>query len=93
MKQLKLLAVLSAALCVPGAALRALHFLNGFDTQTGLPVSGSAWAWYCIALFVLCGAAYAAPPPERPNHAVPKAPGKPSFRGLPSAPRKNIGGD
>ena len=30
-----------------------------FDTQTGLPVSGSAWAWYCIALFVLCGAAYA----------------------------------
>ena len=59
MKQLKLLAVLSTALCVPGAALRALHFLNGFDTQTGLPVSGSAWAWYCIALFVLCGAAYA----------------------------------
>lgn len=60
MKRSKFLPVFAVVLCVPGVVARALHFLNGFDSRNGLPVTGNAWVWYCAVFFLLCAAAYAA---------------------------------
>lgn len=53
------LSVLAVAMCIPGAILRALHFMKGFDYATGLPVSGSMWMIGCIILFIVCAVVYA----------------------------------
>ena len=47
MKRSKFLPVFAVVLCVPGVVARALHFLNGFDSRNGLPVTGNAWVWSC----------------------------------------------
>ena len=59
MNRNKLLPVLAVALCVPGVVVRALHLLNGFDLDTGLPAVGDAWVWYFTALLVVAAVAYA----------------------------------
>lgn len=59
MKLSKYLPVLTVALCVPGIALRALHFLNGFESRSGLPLVNGKWLWYCIGLFIVCAVIYA----------------------------------
>lgn len=59
MKLSKALPVLAVVLCVPGIALRALHLLNGFDIDTGLPAIGSRWVWYCAVFFAVCAVLYA----------------------------------
>ena len=60
MKRSKFLPVFAVVLCVPGVVARALHFLNGFDSRNGLPVTGNAWVWYCAVFFLLCAAVAAA---------------------------------
>ena len=59
MKLTKLLPIWAVLLCVPGIALRALHFLNGFDSVNGLPVAEDIWIWLCAAFFVMCAMGYA----------------------------------
>ena len=59
MNRNKLLPVLAVALCVPGVVVRALHLLNGFDLDTGLPAVGDAWVWYFAALLVIAAVVYA----------------------------------
>lgn len=59
MKISKALPALAAALCLPGIVLRALHLLNGFDIDTGLPAVGNRWVWFCIVLFAACAVLYA----------------------------------
>ena len=59
MNRNKLLPVLAVALCVPGVVVRALHLLNGFDLDTGLPAVGDAWVWYYAAFLVIAAVVYA----------------------------------
>ena len=59
MKQTKRLPFLAVLLCVPGIVVRALHFLNGFDSMSGLPTDG-IWIWLCVVFFAVCAAGYAA---------------------------------
>ena len=40
MNKTKLLPLAAAALAIPGIGLRALHLLNGFDVDSGLPTAG-----------------------------------------------------
>ncbi len=59
MKFAKYLSILAIVMCVPGAALRALHFMKGFDYATSLPVAGDMWLVSCVVLFVACMVVYA----------------------------------
>ncbi|WP_346704673.1 hypothetical protein [uncultured Agathobaculum sp.] len=59
MNRYKLLPVLAVALCVPSVVVRALHLLNGFDLDTGLPAVGDAWVWYFTAFLVVAAVVYA----------------------------------
>ena len=59
MKLTKALPVAAVALCVPGVGLRALHVLNGFDIQTGLPAFDDPWVWSLIAMLAACAVLYA----------------------------------
>ena len=70
MNKTKFLPLAAAALAIPGIGLRALHLLNGFDVDTGLPTAGSPWVWVCTAFFALCAVLYgvlAAPLREQEN--------------------------
>ena len=58
MNKTKLLPLAAAALAIPGIGLRALHLLNGFDVDSGLPTAGSPWVWVCAVFFVLCAVLY-----------------------------------
>ncbi len=58
MKLIKILPAAAFGMCVPGMILRALHFLNGFDVDTGLPTAGTPWMWYCVILLLVCAVAY-----------------------------------
>jgi len=58
MKLLKILPAAAFGMCVPGMVLRALHFLNGFDVDSGLPTAGTPWMWYCVILLLVCAVAY-----------------------------------
>ncbi len=58
MKLAKKLPALAFIMCVPGIVLRALHFLNGFDADTGLPSTGAPWVWYFTILLTACAIAY-----------------------------------
>jgi len=58
MKQTKILPATAFAMCVPGIVFRALHFLNGFDVDTGLPITGTHWMSYCIVLLLVCAVVY-----------------------------------
>ncbi|WP_125116267.1 hypothetical protein [Agathobaculum sp. Marseille-P7918] len=72
MKQTKFLPILMIVLCLPGVVVRALHLLNGFDIDTGLPAVGDAWVWYFTALLVLAAVLYAVLSlPLRKRNAVP----------------------
>ena len=72
MKQTKFLPILMLVLCLPGVVVRALHLLNGFDIDTGLPAVGDAWVWYFTALLVLAAVLYAVLSlPLRKRNAVP----------------------
>lgn len=57
MKLAKALPAAAFAMCIPGMALRALHLLNGFDID-GLPVTGTPWIWYCVALLIAAAVLY-----------------------------------
>lgn len=59
MNKTKILPLAAAALAIPGIGLRALHLLNGFDVDTGLPSVGSPWVWVCTAFFAVCAVLYA----------------------------------
>lgn len=59
MKWTKALPAAAVILCVPGAALRALHVRFDFDAPSGLPAAGDRWMWYLTALLVLCAVLYA----------------------------------
>lgn len=59
MKLSKALPVAAVALCVPGVGLRALHVLNGFDVNTGLPAAHDPWVWYLSALLIAAAVLYA----------------------------------
>lgn len=59
MKQTRFLPILMIVLCLPGVVVRALHLLNGFDIDTGLPAVGDAWVWYFTALLMLAAVLYA----------------------------------
>lgn len=70
MNKTKFLPLAAAALAIPGIGLRALHLLNGFDVDTGLPTADSPWVWVCTAFFALCAVLYgvlAAPLREQEN--------------------------
>ncbi len=58
MKLAKILPALAFIMCVPGVVLRALHFLSGFDADTGLPAISTPWVWYFTILLLVCAAAY-----------------------------------
>ena len=62
MNKTKLLPLAAAALAIPGIGLRALHLLNGFDVDSGLPTAGSPWVWVCTVFFVLCAVLYGVGP-------------------------------
>ena len=59
MKLSKALPAAAVALCVPGVGLRALHVLNGFDVNTGLPAAHDPWVWYLAALLIAAAVLYA----------------------------------
>ena len=54
MNKTKLLPLAAAALAIPGIGLRALHLLNGFDVDSGLPTAGSPWVWVCVLEILEC---------------------------------------
>lgn len=53
MRATKIAPMLTLALCVPGVALRAMHFTYGFDVDSGLPSQHAIWLWCCAGLFVV----------------------------------------
>lgn len=59
MKFAKYLSILAVVMCVPGTAVRALHFMKGFDYATSLPVADDMWLVSCIVLLAVCTVAYA----------------------------------
>ena len=72
MNKTKLLPLAAAALAIPGIGLRALHLLNGFDVDSGLPTAGSPWVWVCAVFFVLCAVLYGVlAAPLREKESVP----------------------
>ena len=72
MNKTKLLPLAAAALAIPGIGLRALHLLNGFDVDSGLPTAGSPWVWVCTVFFVLCAVLYGVlAAPLREKESVP----------------------
>lgn len=72
MNKTKLLPLAAAALAIPGIGLRALHLLNGFDVDSGLPTAGSPWVWVCAVFFVLCAVLYGVlTAPLREKESVP----------------------
>ena len=72
MNKTKLLPLAAAALAIPGIGLRALHLLNGFDVDSGLPTAGSPWVWVCAVFFVLCAVLYGVlAAPLRDRESVP----------------------